>query len=39
MPWIMLYYDRSYVLYYDYVKNLRKSSFIRNYAKYIKLKK
>ena len=37
IPWIMLSYERTVVLHYKYVKNFRKSSFIRNYLKYIKI--
>lgn len=37
LPWIMLTYERAYVLHHSYVKNFRKSSFIRNYLKFIKI--
>jgi oligopeptide transport system substrate-binding protein len=35
VPWIMLSYDSSYILNYSKVKNIRKSSVIRNIMKYI----
>ena len=36
MPWIILSYDRSYYIANNRVLNLKKSSFIRNYFKYLK---
>lgn len=35
VPWIMLYYNRSYLLSHKGLKNMRYSSFIRNYFKYL----
>lgn len=35
IPWILLVYDSSYVLRYSHVKNFRKSSFNRNFVKYL----
>ena len=37
LPWIMLTYERSYILLQKRVENFRRSSFTRNYLKYIKL--
>jgi oligopeptide transport system substrate-binding protein len=39
LPWIMLSYYSSYILHHGDIRNLRKSSFIRNHHKYIKKKK
>lgn len=38
-PWIMQYYTRSYILYYDYVLNYRDSDIINNHIKYIRISK
>lgn len=35
LPWILLYYNRNYYFKNANIKNLRVSSFIRNYFKYI----
>ncbi len=37
LPWIMLSYESSYILQNKRVKNLRKSSMIRNFIKYLKV--
>lgn len=37
IPWVMLYYDRRYTLYYNHLKNYRYSSLINNYVKYLKI--
>lgn len=37
LPWVLISYDRSYYIARKHVKNLKKSSFIRNYFKYLKL--
>ena len=39
MPWVMLFYNRKYVLYYDHVHNYRYSGIAYNYLKYLRLKK
>ncbi len=36
MPWILLYYKRSYVLYQGQLQNFRKSEMIHNYVKYLR---
>jgi ABC-type transport system substrate-binding protein len=38
-PWIMQYYTRSYILYYDHVINYRDSDIINNHIKYIRVSK
>jgi ABC-type transport system substrate-binding protein len=38
LPWIMLMYESSYVIHSNYLKNFRRSFFIRNYLKYLKKK-
>lgn len=38
LPWIMLYYYRSYVLVHERVKNFRESDLIYNTPKYLRLK-
>ncbi len=38
LPWVMLMYESSYMLHSKSVKNFRKSFFIRNYIKYLKIK-
>lgn len=37
LPWMMLYYRRSYSLYHGYVKNFRPSDLVNNFYKYLKL--
>lgn len=37
LPWIMLMYESSYILHSKNIKNFRKSFFIRNYLKYLKV--
>jgi oligopeptide transport system substrate-binding protein len=37
LPWIMLSYERKYLLIHKDVHNLRSSSFIKNYLKYINI--
>ena len=37
LPWILMSYDRSYYIARKHVQNLKKSSFIRNYFKYLKI--
>ncbi|MBL7665122.1 MAG: hypothetical protein JNM93_08315 [Bacteriovoracaceae bacterium] len=37
LPWIMLSYYSNYTLHHSHVKNFRKSSFIRNFLKYIRI--
>jgi oligopeptide transport system substrate-binding protein len=39
VPWVMQYYTRNYVLFYDYVRNYRHSDIINNHIKYIRLTK
>lgn len=39
VPWIMQYYTRNYILYYDHVFNYRDSDIVNNHIKYIRLKK
>lgn len=39
VPWIPLMYESSFVLQYPEIKNFRKSSIIRNYVKYLKIRK
>jgi oligopeptide transport system substrate-binding protein len=39
LPWIPLMYESSFVLQYPDIKNFRKSSIIRNYLKYLKIRK
>jgi oligopeptide transport system substrate-binding protein len=39
LPWVLLYYDRRYMLHYNYVKNYRYSPIINNFVKYLNLKK
>lgn len=36
LPWIMLYIHRGHIISQGQIKNLRSSTFIRNYLKYIK---
>lgn len=36
LPWVIMSYDRSYYISRKHVQNLKKSSFIRNYFKYLK---
>lgn len=38
IPWIMLMYQSAHILHYPYVQNLRKSYFIRNDLKYLKIR-
>jgi oligopeptide transport system substrate-binding protein len=38
MPWVMLTFESAYILHYSRLKNLRKSSFIRNFVKYLDVK-
>lgn len=38
LPWVLLSYDRSYFIARNHIKNLKKSSFIRNYFKFLKFK-
>jgi oligopeptide transport system substrate-binding protein len=38
MPWIMLTFESDYILHYTKLKNFRKSSFIRNFVKYLDVK-
>lgn len=38
VPWIMLTFESNYILNYAKVKNIRKSSFIRNFVKYLDVK-
>lgn len=37
VPWIMMMFESSYILHYDYIKNFRKSYFIKNHFKYLKI--
>jgi len=37
LPWIMLMYESTYIVQHEYVKNFRKSFFIRNYIKYLQV--
>lgn len=39
LPWVLLSYDRSYFIARKHVKNLKKSSFIRNYFKFLNVQK
>jgi len=38
LPWIMIYYNRSYFMAHHHLKNFRYSSFIRNYVKYLNVR-
>jgi oligopeptide transport system substrate-binding protein len=37
VPWIMMMFESSYILHYDHIKNFRKSYFIKNHFKYLKI--
>lgn len=37
LPWVLLFYARSYIVYHDQLKNFRPSDVIYNYVKYLKL--
>lgn len=37
LPWIMQYYAREFILYYDHVKNYRPSDLVWNYPKYLRI--
>ena len=37
LPWVLLYYRQSYLLYQNRLKNFRKSSLVHNDLKYIKI--
>ena len=37
LPWVMQYYAREFILYYDHVKNYRPSDLIWNYPKYLRI--
>lgn len=37
VPWIMMMFESSYILHYDHIKNFRKSYFIKNHFKYLKV--
>lgn len=37
VPWIMMMFESSYILHYDHLKNFRKSYFIKNHFKYLKI--
>jgi len=39
IPWVMQYYTRSYILFYDHVSNFRNSDIINNHFKYLRIKK
>jgi oligopeptide transport system substrate-binding protein len=36
LPWVMLMYESTYVIYSKRIQNFRKSFFIRNFLKYVK---
>ncbi|MGB0454616.1 MAG: ABC transporter substrate-binding protein [Bacteriovoracaceae bacterium] len=38
LPWILLGYDRSYYITWNHLNNLKTSSFIRNYFKFLGIK-
>jgi len=38
IPWGMLYYNRSYTLYHQHLKNYRQSDLITNYMKYLSIR-
>lgn len=38
VPWGMLYYNRSYTLYHQHLKNYRQSDLITNYMKYLSIR-
>lgn len=37
VPWIMMMFESSYILHYDSIQNFRKSYFIKNHFKYLKI--
>jgi oligopeptide transport system substrate-binding protein len=37
LPWVLLYYDRNYVLFHKNLKNFRHPDLVFNYIKYLKL--
>jgi len=38
LPWIMQYYSRNFILYYDNVKNYRPSDLVWSYPKYLRVR-
>ncbi len=37
LPWIMLMYESTYIVQQEGIQNFRKSFFIRNFVKYLKI--